>query len=94
MAQIHPSSIVDSRAQLADDVVVGPFCIIGPDVVIGSGTVLNSHVTVAGRTRIGKNNRIFQNAAVGCEPQDKKYQGEVSALVIGAENVFLVICTL
>ena len=71
MAKIHPTSIVDSHAQLADDVEVGPFCIIGPDVVIGSGTVLNSHVTVAGRTRIGCRNRIFQNAAVGCEPQDK-----------------------
>ena len=94
MAQIHPSSIVDSRAQLADDVVVGPFCIVGPDVVIGSGTVLNSHVTVAGRTRIGKNNRIFQNAAVGCEPQDKKYQGEDTALEIGDENVIRENCTI
>ena len=94
MAQIHPSSIVDSRAQLADDVVVGPFCIIGPDVVIDSGTVLNSHVTVAGRTRIGKNNRIFQNAAVGCEPQDKKYQGEDTALEIGDENVIRENCTI
>ena len=94
MAQIHPSSIVDSRAQLADDVVVGPFCLIGPDVVIGSGTVLNSHVTVAGRTRIGKNNRIFQNAAVGCEPQDKKYQGEDTALEIGDDNVIRENCTI
>ncbi len=94
MAKIHPTSIVDSHAQLADDVEVGPFCIIGPDVVIGSGTVLNSHVTVAGRTRIGCRNRIFQNAAVGCEPQDKKYAGEDTALEIGDDNVIRENCTI
>ena len=94
MANIHPSSIVDARAQLADDVVVGPFCIIGPEVVIGSWTVVNSHVAVSGRTRIGCRNRIFQNAAVGCEPQDKKYGGEDTALEIGDDNVIRENCTI
>ncbi len=94
MPQIHPLSLVDPKAELADDVVVGPFCIVEGKVKIGAGTVLMSHVTVRGRTVIGKSNRIFQGAAVGCEPQDKKYAGEDTALVIGDNNVIRENCTI
>lgn len=87
MAQIHPLSVVDENAQLAEDVVVGPFCVIGPNVKIGAGTVLKSHVNIHGDTTIGERNIIYPNASVGCDPQDKKYAGEPTKLVIGDENV-------
>ncbi len=94
MTRIHPSSIVESGAELADDVVVGPFCLIGAEAKIGAGTVLMSHVTVHGRTQIGQRNRIFQGAAIGCEPQDKKYAGEPTELIVGDDNVIRENCTL
>ena len=87
MAKIHHFSLVDPAAQLADDVVVGPFCVVGPKVKIGAGTVLISHVNITGNTEIGERNRIFPNASIGCEPQDKKYKGEDTRLVIGDDNV-------
>ncbi len=87
MASIHPSAVVDSRAELADDVVVGPFCLIGPNVRIGAGTVLRSHVVVEGRTTIGCRNVVYAGASIGCRPQDKKYAGEDTALVVGDDNV-------
>ena len=91
---IHPSSIVSSKAELGAGVRVGPFCIIGDSVEIGDGTELMSHITVRGVTSIGRRNRVFQGAAVGCEPQDKKYQGEVTRLVIGDDNVIRENCTI
>ena len=94
MPVIHPSSLVNPKAELAEDVVVGPFCIVDGKVKIGAGTVLMSHITVRGRTVIGSGNRIFQGAAVGCEPQDKKYAGEDTELVIGDNNVIRENCTL
>lgn len=94
MAKIHPPSIVDPHAELAEDVEVGPFCIIEKDVKIGSGTVLMSSVTVRGITEIGSGNRIFQGCAIGCEPQDKKYAGEPTRLVIGDDNIFRENCTI
>ena len=87
MAQIHEFSVVDPNAQLADDVVVGPFCVIGPNVKIGAGTVLKSHVNIHGDTVIGERNVIYPNASIGCDPQDKKYAGEPTKLVIGDDNV-------
>ena len=89
MAKIHHSSIIDIRAELDDDVEVGPFCMVGPHVRIGAGTVLESHVVVKGLTTIGRNNRFFQGAAIGCEPQDKKYKGEETYLEIGDDNVVI-----
>lgn len=94
MPSIHPSSIVDKSARIADDVVIGPFCIVGPKVEIGPRTVLMSHITVRGRTKIGSGNRIFQGAAIGCEPQDKKYAGEDTQLIVGDDNVIRENCTL
>ena len=88
MAIIHPLSIVEDGAQLAEDVQVGPFCIIGSDVVVGPGSVLQSHVTIRGCTQIGARNKFYSGAAIGCEPQDKKYHGEKTRLVIGDDNIF------
>ncbi|PIE24976.1 MAG: acyl-[acyl-carrier-protein]--UDP-N-acetylglucosamine O-acyltransferase [Neptuniibacter caesariensis] len=84
---IHPRAIVDSSANLADDVEVGPWSIIGPGVNIGAGTVIGPHVVLKGPTTIGKNNRIFQFASVGEDCQDNKYAGEPTTLVIGDNNI-------
>ncbi len=84
---IDSRAIVDPGAQLADDVEVGPFSIIGPDVEIGPGTTVGPHVIIRGPTRIGRENRIFQFASVGEEPQDKKYAGEPTRLEIGDRNL-------
>ena len=59
MAQIHPSSLVDPQAKLAENVVDGPFCTIGPHVEVGEGTTLQSHIVLTGHTKIGKNNKIY-----------------------------------
>ena len=84
---IHPTAIVDPKAELDSDVEIGPFCIVGPDVQIGAGTVLKSHVVVNGHTTIGKSNEIYQFASVGEANQDKKYKGEPTQLIIGDDNV-------
>jgi UDP-N-acetylglucosamine acyltransferase len=86
MPQIHPTAIVAPGAALAHDVVVGPYCIIGEDVALGAGVTLRSHVVVDGRTTIGEGTRIFPFASIGLEPQDLKYRGELSELVIGRNN--------
>lgn len=84
---IHPSAIIDPSAVIADDVKIGPFTVIGAGVEIGPGCEIASHVVINGPTRIGKNNRIFQFASVGEEPQDKKYHGEDTLLEIGDNNL-------
>ncbi len=84
---IHPSAIIDPSAVIADDVKIGPFTVIGPKVEIGSGCEIMSHVVINGPTRIGKNNRIFQFASIGEEPQDKKFHGEDTRLEIGDNNL-------
>jgi UDP-N-acetylglucosamine acyltransferase len=85
-AGIHPTALVDPQARLAADVQVGPFCVIGPKVEVGPGTSIGSHVVIDGRTRIGRNNRIFPFASIGGAPQDKKYAGEDTAVEIGDGN--------
>lgn len=94
MAQIHPSSLVDPQAKLAENVVVGPFCTIGPHVEVGEGTTLQSHIVLTGHTKMGKNNKIYAFAAIGIDPQDKKYRGEETQLIIGDNNVIREHCTL
>ena len=93
MTRVHPTAVVDPQAQLAADVEVGPFCVVGPKVTIGEGTVLDSHVVVGGRTTIGRGNRFFPFCAIGGVPQDKKYAGEDTALVIGDGNTVREHCT-
>ena len=88
MPKISPHAVIDRKAQIADDAEVGPFCVIGPQVKIDSGCRLLNNVTVLGRTTIGKENVFFPNAVIGASPQDKKFKGEDSELVIGNANVF------
>jgi UDP-N-acetylglucosamine acyltransferase len=83
---IHPSAVVDPQARLDPSVEVGPFTVIGPGVEIGPGTRIGPHVVLRGPTRIGRDNRIFQFASVGEDPQDKKYGGEPTLLTIGDRN--------
>lgn len=84
---IHPTAIIDATAEIGEDVTIGPYVVIGADVVLGAGTVINSHAVIKGPTRIGTENRIFQFASVGEDPQDKKYGGEATILEIGNRNV-------
>jgi len=93
MARVHPTALVDARAELADDVQVGPFAVVGPDVRIGAGSSIGAHAVIAGRTTIGRGNRIFSHVALGGEPQDKKYAGEATELVIGDGNMIREFCT-
>jgi UDP-N-acetylglucosamine acyltransferase len=83
---IHPTAIVDSSAIIADDVEIGPYSIIGADVEIDTGTWLGPHVVINGPTKIGKNNKIFQFASLGEQPQDLKYAGQPTRLEIGDRN--------
>lgn len=83
---IHPSAVVDPGARLGVDVEIGPFCVVGPDVVLGDRARLLSHVAVAGRTTIGEETEIYPFASLGHRPQDLKYHGESSTLLIGARN--------
>ena len=86
MPQIHPTAIIAPGAHLAEDVEIGPYCIIGERVHLGRGVRLQAHVVVDGQTEIGADTRIFPFACIGLEPQDLKYRGEDSALVIGRNN--------
>ncbi len=87
MTKIHSTALVDHNAQLHESVEVGPYAIIGPDVVIGENTIIGNHASIKGNTIIGKNNKIFQFAVLGEDPQDKKYNGEPTKLLIGDNNV-------
>lgn len=84
--KIHQSAIVSPKAQIGDNVEIGPFCVIGDDVKIGDGTRLKSHVVVEGDTEIGKNNVIFPFAVIGVAPQDLKFKGEKARVRIGDNN--------
>lgn len=84
---IHATALVDPGAELAAEVEVGPFAVIGPGVRIGPGTRIGPHAVIRGPTDIGRDNRIFQFASVGEDPQDKKYAGELTRLEMGDRNV-------
>src|SRR5947207_3528420 len=86
MPQIHHTAIVAPGATLAEDVSIGPYCVVGEEVVLGAGVKLIAHVVVDGRTTIGEGTRIFPFASIGLEPQDLKYRGEKSSVVIGRNN--------
>lgn len=83
---IHPTALVHAGAELDTGVVVGPYCVVGPHVRLGAGTRLHSHVVVEGHTTLGARNEVFPFASVGHAPQDLKYKGEPTTLVIGDEN--------
>lgn len=88
MQMIHEKAIVHPEAQIDSDVQIGPYCIIGPKVRIGKGTILNSHVVIEGNTTLGKNNQVFPFAVLGAVPQDLKFKGEDTELIIGDHNIF------
>jgi UDP-N-acetylglucosamine acyltransferase len=88
MPKRSPHAVIDPDAEIAEDVEVGPFCVIGPQVKIGSGCRLLNNVTMLGRTTIGKDNVFFPNSVIGAAPQDKKFKGETTELIIGNANVF------
>ena len=90
---IHPTALIDPKAELADDVEVGAFSIIDAKVRIDSGTKIRSHAVITGRTTIGRNNDIFQFTSIGEQPQDKKYGGEDTELIIGDNNTIRELCT-
>jgi len=93
MARIHPSAVVEKGAQLDEDVEVGPFTLIGAEVQIGGGTHVGPNVVISGRTRIGRGNRIYSFTSLGEIPQDKKYAGEPTELVIGDGNMIREFCS-
>jgi UDP-N-acetylglucosamine acyltransferase len=84
--KIHPTAIVSATAKLGANVEVGPFCVIGSEVKIGADTILKSHVVIEGDTTIGKNNVISPFAVIGLQPQDLKFKGEKSKIIIGDNN--------
>jgi UDP-N-acetylglucosamine acyltransferase len=91
---IHATAIVAGDAKIEADVSVGPYSVIGPGVEIGGGTRLEGHVMIKGPTKIGRDNHIFQFASIGDDPQDKKYGGERTELVIGDRNTIREYCTI
>ncbi|MEO5733601.1 MAG: acyl-ACP--UDP-N-acetylglucosamine O-acyltransferase [Rubrivivax sp.] len=93
MATVHASAVVDARAELASTVSIGPYAVIGAGVRIGEGTRVGSHCTIEGPTTIGRDNRIHAHASLGGEPQDMKYRGEPTELLIGDGNTIFEFCT-
>jgi UDP-N-acetylglucosamine acyltransferase len=87
MGPVHATAIVDPQARLGAGVEIGPYCIVGSEVTLGEAVVLRSHVVVAGRTKVGARTQIFPFASIGHRPQDLKYAGEPSELIIGSDNV-------
>ena len=85
---IHSTAIISSKAQLSNDVQIGPYCTIDKNVVLKNNTKLISHVTISGNTIIGKNNTFYPFSSIGLVPQDLKYNGEDSKLMIGNDNIF------
>jgi UDP-N-acetylglucosamine acyltransferase len=86
MPTIHPTSIIDPSAQLAESVVIGPYCVIGPRVIIGEGTVLQNHVSIQCNATIGRDNAFYPFAVIAGDPQDRKYCGEETTLRMGDRN--------
>lgn len=84
---IHATAIVDPSAEIADSCEIGPYTVVGPNVTIGEGSWVGPHVVLKGPTTIGKNNKIYQFASVGEDPQDLKYAGEPTRLEIGDNNI-------
>ena len=83
---IHPSAVIESGAKLGANVRIGAFTYIGDDVEIGDGTIIGPHCSITGPTRIGRDNHFVGHAAVGGDPQDKKFKGERTELIIGDRN--------
>ena len=83
---IHKTAIIDSKAKLSSNVDIGPYSVIGPDVEIDDDVIIKSHVTITGLTKIGKKNIFYPLSSIGSDPQDLKYKGEKTSLIIGDKN--------
>jgi len=83
---IHKTAIVDSKCKISSTAKIGPYTVIGPDVEIGDNVIIQSHVNITGHTIVGKNNNIYPFASIGSHPQDMKYGGEKTELIIGDNN--------
>ncbi|HYF48228.1 MAG TPA: acyl-ACP--UDP-N-acetylglucosamine O-acyltransferase [Planctomycetota bacterium] len=94
MSDIHPSAIVDKKAQLGSGVRIGPYSIIGPNVVLADGVIVENHVTISGHTTLGKKVHVFPGAVIGGVPQDLKYRGEPTTLTVGDNTVIRECATL
>src|SRR6056300_1200387 len=88
MSQIHPHSFISREVELGNNVKIGPFCYLNGNIKIEDNTELKSHISITGRTIIGKNNLFYPFSNIGCDPQDLKYKGEDSRLIIGDSNIF------
>lgn len=86
MAQVHPTAVIEDGARFGQDCVIGPLCVVGAEVVLGDRVELKSHVVVTGKTEIGDDTVIFPFAVIGEIPQDLKFKGEDSRLIVGARN--------
>lgn len=87
MSQIHQTAIIDPKATIGQNVTIGPYCVIGPNVTLGDNVELKAHVVIDGHTTLGDNCKVFSFASLGSAPQDLKYHGEPSQLIIGKNNV-------
>ena len=86
--KVHPNAYVDPNAELNDGVIISQGAIIGPNVVIGEGTEIGPNAVITGRTQIGTNNKVFPNVFIGLDPQDLKYNGASTEVIIGNNNTF------
>ena len=93
MTMIHATAIIDPAAELAASVAVGPYAVIGAGVKVGEGTTIGAHAVIEGPATIGRDNRIYPHASLGGAPQDMKYRGEPTELVIGERNTIREFCT-
>jgi UDP-N-acetylglucosamine acyltransferase len=84
--KIHSTAVISQDARIAEGVEIGPFSVVGPSVTIGKNTVIGSHVVIQSHTDIGENNRILQFASLGAPPQDLKYAGEETRVILGNNN--------
>ncbi|ABB50493.1 acyl-[acyl-carrier-protein]--UDP-N-acetylglucosamine O-acyltransferase [Prochlorococcus marinus str. MIT 9312] len=86
--KVHPNAFVDSSAELHDGVIISQGAIVGPNVSIGRGTEIGANAVIKGRTQIGNNNKVFPNVFIGLDPQDLKYKGASTEVIIGDNNTF------
>ena len=86
--KVHPNAFVDPSAELHDGVIIAKGAIVGPNVSIGKGTEIGPNAIIMGRTQIGKNNKVFPNVFIGLDPQDLKYKGASTEVIIGDDNTF------
>ena len=84
---IHKTAIIDLKAKISSNVEIGPYAVIGPNVEIDDNVIIQSHVNITGHTKIGKNNIFYPMSSIGSDPQDLKYKGEKTTLIIGNDNI-------